>query len=377
LQVGVEFLATAADGIDMQAGNEREERITAVAGLLGLQGGEPAALLLVEAADEEVNLVVEFAIGVILRALAVRAGTRVNRVVGHDESSGKGTRQAAEDIIGKVLEVILGRALIGFLLPAVQKARAAALRIQSMNKLKQIELATQGFSDTYDGNLPSINGMNNVTHNLEVTVLFSILPFLEQGNLYAAYTAQFARPGQTVVDSRYVLKPFLDSADPTLPSPPEGVSCYAASALVFAPRSRLAQLVDGTSNTIAYTQHYAFNCGGSEFTWAWDQADINYPPTPFGIVVFRRATFADKALGDVFPVTTAIPGGTIASVPGLTFQVNPKQGDCDPRIAQSPHNGLLVALCDGSVRSLAPGMSETTYWAAVTPNAGDILGPDW
>jgi hypothetical protein len=42
----------------------------------------------------------------------VRAGTRVNRVVGHDESSGKGTRQAAEDIIGKVLEVILGRALI-------------------------------------------------------------------------------------------------------------------------------------------------------------------------------------------------------------------------------------------------------------------------
>lgn len=267
--------------------------------------------------------------------------------------------------------------LIGLLLPAVQKARAAALRIQSMNNLKQIALATQNFSDTYDSNLPSINGMNNVTHKLEVTVLFSILPFLEQGNLYAAYTAQFARPGQTVVDSSYVLKPFLDSADPTLPSPPEGVSSYAASALVFAPRSRLAQLTDGTSNTIAYTQHYAFNCGGSEFTWAWDQADISYPPTPLGIVVYRRATFADKAIGDVFPVTIAIPGGTIASIPGLTFQVNPKQSDCDPRIAQSPHSGLLVALCDGSARTLAPGMSETTYWAAVTPNAGDILGPDW
>jgi hypothetical protein len=111
LQVGVKFLAAAADGIDVQAGNEREERVTAVAGLLGLQGGEPAALLLVEAAEEEVDLVVEFAQGVILRTLAVRAGTRVNHTVGHDESSAKGTRQAVEDIIRKILEVILGRAL--------------------------------------------------------------------------------------------------------------------------------------------------------------------------------------------------------------------------------------------------------------------------
>jgi hypothetical protein len=36
-----------------------------------------------------------------------------------------------------------------------------------------------------------------------------------------------------------------------------------------------------------------------------------------------------------------------------------------------------VALCDGSVRMLAVGMSESTYWAAVTPGAGDVLGPDW
>lgn len=268
--------------------------------------------------------------------------------------------------------------LIGLLLPAVQKARAAALRIQSMNNLKQIVLATQNFSDTYDGILPSISGYNFATYNVEANVLFMILPFLEQGALYAAYASQFpTRPGQTIVDSRYVLKTYIDSADPTLPSPPEGVSSYAASALVFAPRSRTAQLTDGLSNTIAYTEHYALNCGGSKFTWAWDNAVIINPPSSSGIRVYRRATFADKALGDVFPVTTAIPGGTIASVPGLTFQIHPKQSECDPRIAQSPHEGLLVALCGGSVRSLAPGMSETTYWAAVTPASGDILGPDW
>jgi hypothetical protein len=38
---------------------------------------------------------------------------------------------------------------------------------------------------------------------------------------------------------------------------------------------------------------------------------------------------------------------------------------------------MLVALADGSVRTLAPSMSEYTYWAAVTPAGGETLGTDW
>jgi hypothetical protein len=38
---------------------------------------------------------------------------------------------------------------------------------------------------------------------------------------------------------------------------------------------------------------------------------------------------------------------------------------------------MLVARGDGSVRTLSPGMSETTYWAAVTPAGGEVAGPDW
>ncbi len=61
LQLGVEFLAAASDGIDVQAGNEGKQGIAAVASFLGLQCSEPAALLLVEATDEEVNLIVAVA----------------------------------------------------------------------------------------------------------------------------------------------------------------------------------------------------------------------------------------------------------------------------------------------------------------------------
>jgi len=86
-QAVVEFRAAAADGIDAQTEDEGDAGVAAVAELAGLQGGEPAALLLVQAAGEEVHLVMQPAVGVVGLAEAVGALARVNDAVSHDDIS--------------------------------------------------------------------------------------------------------------------------------------------------------------------------------------------------------------------------------------------------------------------------------------------------
>jgi prepilin-type N-terminal cleavage/methylation domain-containing protein/prepilin-type processing-associated H-X9-DG protein len=69
--------------------------------------------------------------------------------------------------------------LISLLLPAVQSAREAARRIQCVNNLKQIALATHNYHDTW-GSFPAGESPGAICPN------GVILPFLEQSGAYNA-----------------------------------------------------------------------------------------------------------------------------------------------------------------------------------------------
>jgi hypothetical protein len=65
----------------------------------------------------------------------------------------------------------------------------------------------------------------------------------------------------------------------------------------------------------------------------------------------------------------------------LTPKANPTLGaggNCNPLTANSLHGSVVqMGMADGSVKGVSPNVSMKTWNAALTPMAGDILGPDW
>jgi hypothetical protein len=143
-----------------------------------------------------------------------------------------------------------------------------------------------------------------------------------------------------------------------------------------------ASFPNGTSQTIAFADKYFAKCNSTStlsqthhlYDWIWDPYLYVYDGTR-EVYGTHRATFADRGWEDVLPLTDPATGQTVPSVPGKTFQVRPRPEDVDPSIAQTPHQaGLAVAMFDGSVRTIRPGVAETVFWSLVTPNGGEAIG---
>lgn len=260
-------------------------------------------------------------------------------------------------LIELLVVVAIFAILIAVLLPAVQRIRETAARLESSNNMKQIALAIHDFAGVHRERLPSV----------DQSVYGPLLPYLEQG---AVLEQVKETPGPV---GRIAL--FISPADPTSPQAlrrHDGGTSYAANALVFERNPQFtSRFRDGTSNTIMLAEHYSL-CQDSEFVAFMSQFAVGF--------AWRRPTFAD--IVDVRPKTTGNPPVSVGEwgheVVAMTFQVAPYPQNCNPFIAQTPHtSGMLVALGDGSVRTLAPSISEQTYWGAVTPNRGEILGADW
>jgi prepilin-type N-terminal cleavage/methylation domain-containing protein/prepilin-type processing-associated H-X9-DG protein len=146
--------------------------------------------------------------------------------------------------------------LFALLLPAVQKVRQAANRVQSANNLKQFALACHNYHDTYRFFPPGVdsNGFSAVAH---------LLPFIEQDNLYKQI--DFNKPmtdNANAAVAGAILKICLNPQDP-VPNvrKDRGATNYLFSAGtkptledndgIFFQNSKInfAKITDGTSNT--------------------------------------------------------------------------------------------------------------------------------
>src|SRR5262245_10843060 len=106
--------------------------------------------------------------------------------------------------------------LIGLLLPAVQKVREAAARIQCQNNLHQIGLALHNYHDAkqafppgYVATVPYTDGATDTTPGWGWAAY--LLPYIEQDNLFRQLN--FNQPVQNSPAIQTMVKPYLCPSD--------------------------------------------------------------------------------------------------------------------------------------------------------------------
>jgi prepilin-type N-terminal cleavage/methylation domain-containing protein/prepilin-type processing-associated H-X9-DG protein len=377
----------------------------------------------------------------------------------HSDRSG---RPSGFTLIELLVVIAIIAVLIALLLPAVQAAREAARRAQCTNNLKQIGLAMHNYHQAL-GSFPP-GGCN--ASNIETiggtgawgnwSAFSMMLPYLEQQSIYNACNFMVANQGygsgiDGMINStatRTTINAFLCPSSPRLsggnwttyygmPYPhinyfasigsslcqyggnPAGVNFQDGNGNsaapngpfeVFGPAFGVRDIIDGTSNTIAFGEWRSGD--GNQGTLSVPQdvirvggalpAGMTLSPVmnmPLGGAFLNTwlQGCAGSALGTVGTTNNwsglgqfwcqGLFGDTVGSIltgPNSNYPncaIYQYGGDNDGSYGNyglsSYHSGgANVALCDGSVRFLKASINQITVWQLASRAQGEVISAD-
>jgi type II secretory pathway pseudopilin PulG len=328
--------------------------------------------------------------------------------------------------------------LIGLLLPAVQKVREAAARMESQNNLKQMSLGLHTAQDAHKKLPPAVGfyPTNIIPPNdqtfpfknrpaLMGTVFHHILPYIEQDNVYKRQWDYSWRDTPNGGAADTVIPIYIAPGDPTAPEGGKfpqwnnrGALSYGSNAYVLGSRdyngpnltfasgetithwswgfsqTSLPKIsaADGTSNTVAFGERFA-QCKQFEFNGTNWVGVNTYHNTEF----YWRVWGEDGQIFSTGPHDAAFWHTTPIGKHGAHFGTTvynwlqpPQFGrsnsttnanantipDCS--LFQAFGSGSLqIGLFDGHVKSVAPGVSQITWQNAMRHDDGQTLGSDW
>jgi prepilin-type N-terminal cleavage/methylation domain-containing protein len=333
-----------------------------------------------------------------------------------------GPKRLGFTLIELLVVIAIIAILIALLLPAVQRVREAAARMQCANNVKQLGLAVHNFHGTYKRLPPAwywappatnccLTGYFSPQGNSFVgtsgSLQYYLLPYIEQSAMYAlsqGYSLQ-RQAGQYVVAAN-VVSTFICPSDyssgmwgtgPNMNASGLASCNYVGNVWIFnplnGPGTLTTAILDGTSNCIMWAECYQYcNGHGAGRAWAWIE------PGPGGGGSTNQAMFGCSTYCSNPPLGV----GCSASVNGKniggncpdynqgsdTFQLQPiaKGGTtgnvgatgCVFTTVQTGHpDAMVVGLADGSVRNVVQGISNSTWEHACYPNDGAPLPSDW
>ncbi|VTT99377.1 Uncharacterized protein OS=Planctomyces limnophilus (strain ATCC 43296 / DSM 3776 / IFAM 1008 / 290) GN=Plim_3197 PE=4 SV=1: N_methyl_2: SBP_bac_10 [Gemmataceae bacterium] len=274
------------------------------------------------------------------------------------------TRHRGFTLIELLVVIAILAVLVGLLLAAVQRVRAAAARAQCQNTLKQLGLALHNHHDARHQFPPGHRSLAHPDRLPYSGWCVSVLPFVEQGTLaaqtevdYRSTQNPFGTPPHTGL--RTVVPAFLCSADPrVLTSQTTAVTknevaftsflgvagldaVTTREGVLFQDSSvRIADVTDGTSNTLIVGERPP----SADFQFGWWYAGVGQHVTGS----------TDLVLGVRESNLQPISSGSVCG-PGVYpfMAANGFDDPCGTFHFWSPHpGGANFLFADGSIRFL-------------------------
>lgn len=307
-------------------------------------------------------------------------------------------RRQAFTLIELLVVIAIIAILIGLLLPAVQKVREAAARMQCQNNLKQIGLAVHNFHDTNKKFPPGVdpNRFAAQTH---------LLPFLEQENVYRLINLNLpanhtANDAATAIS----LACFTCPSDPQTSTPAEwggnnyyfnyGPDIDWRQAVTRGPFGMFTDkgvslsggFPDGTSNTACFSERLKGDWSNALPTPTSDLINPQVtPPTTSdqALTACRAANFSDlsyqwRSDSGAYWIqgnhATLYQHASPPNDPSCGWPANYGGNNTVTNAASSAHTGgVNLLLCDGSVRFVGDRIQLSTWRSLGSRNGGEVL----
>jgi prepilin-type N-terminal cleavage/methylation domain-containing protein len=253
------------------------------------------------------------------------------------------THRPAFTLIELLVVIAIIAILIGLLLPAVQKVRDAAARMQSGNNLKQMGLGLHTAASTYADQMPPSYGTYNNSAASNTQFIW-LLPYIEQANLFATATHSANGTAAAAANGTTIVKTYVAPSDSTQQA---GFSSYCTNYSCFGATGanlKSTFAVKGTSNVIGL-----FEQRGSTSSYWTDAASGSV-----GCYGALAGTLKQAVSQTSTAITWAAPQQTALST-----------GTCQ------------VAMCDGSVRGVSTAVLATTWSIMGDPTSTAVNPSEW